>query len=195
VDTIRNSITPPQERDDGIFEAFISRIEGHGSIQPWGRNVDIDSILLKPSDFTNVSELRSHLNRFFTTWHPLFPFLDGQQINGIFDTAATIHASNSGDVFSRSTPEQAVLSSIWLRAVFTIGGLGYGGKYPTIEVSEVWRMTSMVLDACDSSVLDDLSGVQALFAIQLSLYVGRHLRQASRLSGIILSESLPNTGS
>lgn len=96
--------------------------------------------LLKTSDLRHDAALRSRITKYFETWHPLFPFLDGAYLIRCFDDAVNMaqleammsssvpsgsmafNSSASSAFTGLSAQEGLALSAIFL-AVCSLGGL------------------------------------------------------------------------
>lgn len=150
------------------MEAFISQMEGDT-----GSKLDYRPYILNWGEF-DVAAMQKRMDDYFTIWHPLFPFLDGAYIRNAFNTA--------------KEPEEGLILSVIFRAIFTIAG--QGGRVPIFADSTyATTLGNILLNACESSVIDVVPTVQALFAIELMLYTKRQFRPASHISGTIASES------
>lgn len=170
------------------MEAFISQLEGLPPARE--EQPSYTPYLLTAGDFSDEAELRSRFNTYFANWHPLFPFLDGAYLQGIFKRCAG-NARAGVAVFEGMGGEHALVLSAIFRSIFTIGGTGRAGPGIPIftDSTSASTLAMVVLGACESNRLDHISTVQALFAIELSLYFARRFRPASHLSGLINSAS------
>nr|XP_018265129.1 uncharacterized protein I303_01489 [Kwoniella dejecticola CBS 10117]OBR87287.1 hypothetical protein I303_01489 [Kwoniella dejecticola CBS 10117] len=211
-DTVRSDLTSTTSTDHptpdpGIEDAFIHR----NNDEPRSDETALYSIyLLRSKDLLDEEGLRLRLNRYFTIWHPLFPFLDGayllQCFNNSLQLAKLHHEPDSSQVrapgdgtldpehqlaFDGLTPEQSLALTTIFLAIFTIGGLGIEtsedvSKIPAIHSSSQATMLGhLVVGACQNSRVDDLFGIQALLALELLFYVTRKYRPAMHLSGVL----------
>lgn len=183
--------------DTGIMEAFISQMEGVSPRPEEERskwNTYQPHLLNAADDFGDEQGLWLYFNNYFTHWHPLFPFLDGASLRDAF-TRCCVNARNGVEVFEGMEADDALVLSVMLEAVFQIGKRGSNQGAPAkTRLDGVSRtiITSLILASCETSSLDYISAIRALFAIELSLWFSRSFRAASHLSGTISSKSTIN---
>ncbi|ORX36924.1 fungal-specific transcription factor domain-domain-containing protein [Kockovaella imperatae] len=190
MDTIRNELTTSNHRVNGILEAFLSKFEttSGGSQDVHG---DYRS-LLQPIACSDIAEIRARFNIYFRHWHPLFPFLDGKAVHNRLENILQRAESSSAGfnlTFDSMDDVNGLVWMILLRVIRTIGGLGRPTKsgISTIErAGEAMSLAYLVLDANDASTIDDVVTVQALFALQLTMYARGWYRPAARLSAITI---------
>jgi hypothetical protein len=141
---------------------------------------------LRPDQLGNKVETKRLFDEYFSTWHPLLPFLDGKAafvyLNRLFDAKL----ADAGDA-------EALLISAVISSIVGIGALGQtdvgANDLPGFSSARAATSTAyMIVDACDESLVNDIEGIQALVAITLYLYATRKHRQASHLCGVIVSE-------
>jgi hypothetical protein len=149
--------------------------------------------------------LRDRITRYFFTWHPLFPFLDGAyliqcfdnatnmaKLQGIMTAAGPINPALSA--FEGLSPEQGLVLSAMFLAVFALGRLDEQSPSDTCvylySASHAMTLGNMIIGAVQNSKVNDLFAIQALLAIQLYLYATRALRPAMHMSGILTSKLL-----
>jgi hypothetical protein len=143
---------------------------------------------LRPEQLGNKVEAKRLFDEYFSTWHPLLPFLDGKAafvyLNRLFDAKL----ADAGDA-------EALLISAVISSIVGIGALEQtevaANDLPGFSSARAATSTAyMIVDACDESLVNDIEGIQALVAITLYLYATRKHRQASHLCGVIVSEWL-----
>jgi hypothetical protein len=171
----RNNITISRDALGGYFTEPV-----HGTDSTYR------SQCLRPDQLGNKVETKRLFDEYFSTWHPLLPFLDGKiafiYLNRSFDANLT----DAGDA-------EALIMTAIISSIVGIGALGQA-DVATNEVpgfSAARTATSMaytIVDACDESLVNDIEGIQALVTITLYLYATRKHRQASHLCGVIISE-------
>lgn len=171
----RNNITISR---DALGEYLSESVQGADSTYR--------SHCLRPDQLGNKVETKRLFDEYFSTWHPLLPFLDGKaaflSLNRSFEAKLT----DAGDA-------EALLISAVISSIVGIGALGQA-DIVTNDLpgfSSARTATSMaytIVDACDESLVNDIEGIQALVAIALYLYATRRHRQASHLCGVIVSE-------
>lgn len=171
------------------MEAFISQLDGIDQGQTLR---SYRPHLLAPIETGTATDLKQCFNVYFSTWHPLFPFLDGVYLRNIFDTwYESVRQGNNlyQTMLDGVREEEALVLTAVFRAIFTIGGKIRSTNTPGFEnASDATALAHVVVDACDSLRIDHVSAIQAIFAIALSLFFTRRLRQASHLVGIVLSK-------
>nr|XP_019044403.1 hypothetical protein I302_07687 [Kwoniella bestiolae CBS 10118]OCF23333.1 hypothetical protein I302_07687 [Kwoniella bestiolae CBS 10118] len=205
-DTVQSDLTSQDHPtpDPGIEDAFMQR----NNDEPRSDETALyDIYLLRTKDLLEEETLRTRLNRYFATWHPLFPFLDGAYLLQCFNNSlnlAKIHHTviplesiqdSQISAFEGLTHEQSLALTTIFLVVFTIGGLGLiesgnglnsSSKVPQIHsTSQATMLGHLIVGACQNSRINDLFGIQALLAIELLFYVTRTFRPAMHLSGVI----------
>lgn len=178
--------------------------------------------ILHVDQLVRSDEARAAITNYFSTWHPLFPFLDGGYIISQFDDAVSLAnmslpipaLSDSPDgtmpvpqprpAFGGMAEEEALVLTAVFSSIISIGQLemdidtamGRTDPVHSLPVFKSARQATMlahlVVEASESGGVDDVLAVQALAAIELWLYLSRSLRPAMHLSGTIGSESEPH---
>ena len=146
---------------------------------------------LRPDQLVNKAETKQLFDEYFSTWHPLLPFLDGKAAFAYLNRLFEAKLADAGDA-------EALLMSAVISSIVGIGALGQTdtsrSDLPAFGSSRAaTSMAYMIVDACDESLVNDIEGLQALVAITLYLYATRKHRQASHLCGVIISESCSET--
>jgi len=215
-DTIRSEVSPTAHPIPGIEEAFIFRTS---ETEPRLEEVPFyEHYILKADQLvqSNEIDIRACLAGYFSSWHPLFPFLDGAYLIQCLDNAVSmarleemmVHALPDGNSTRTGyrkpafdglkTEEALVLSAIFMAAI-GIGDLmrpivGNSTSLPRLRTtSQATMLAHLVLGACQNSKVNDLFAIQALLAIQIYLFSTRALRPAMHLSGTTTSECVKQT--
>lgn len=190
-------------RSPGIEEAFIAR----NNEAPRHDDLFYDPFILKARDLRDAPAIRTALTRYFSTWHPLFPFLDGAYIIECFENAvqgAGIGLGMAGDVgpgvdpnapaFPGLTVEEGMVLTAIFMALLAIADLdapptsNADSYLPRLQSStQANLLANLVFTAVQNSAVNDLFAIQALIAIMLYFYVSRTLRPAMHLSGTVSS--------
>lgn len=149
---------------------------------------------LRAEHFKHEREIRERFDRYFSIWHPLFPFLDGARLSQTLDAAANVSrgiaAASNGRLLGETSNEELGLSTIIL-SVISIGSLGQTADSVDLPVLQsathgTW-LAYTIMDALDNGAINSLLALQALVAVDLYLYAARRSRQAYRLCGSIIS--------
>lgn len=199
---MRSHVSPEVPRSPGIEEAFIARNDA--DVPHSDDALFYSHFALKAADLVQAGRGRDALERYFSTWHPLFPFLDGGYIIDLFECAAgraarTDPASSETLAFPDLKIEEAMLLSAIFLAIFAIADMGgddqlsHRPELPRLQSStQATLLSSLIVGACQNGAVSDTLAIQALVAIMLYFYLSRTLRPAMHLSGIVASGFAPS---
>ncbi|WVR08892.1 hypothetical protein IAU60_005951 [Kwoniella sp. DSM 27419] len=143
---------------------------------------------------SNADMVSTRMDMYFEMWHPLFPFLDGQQVVEQLDRYAAAQTSIDGYQTTEQPEHDLVLSTI-LHCIFCItqsDDLNSPNRpYPMIlPPPDAFILASLICSALEEAKIGDLFAIQGLLCLQLYLWTEKKYRPASHLGGMITKIAL-----